>query len=125
MESIGLADVDAFLVIGDLSYDNGVGPIWDDWANLVEPVACATPMMVLPGNHEVEREPDTGTAFRQYRARFAAPEAARGRVGYGYWGSGWDARHGRGLSTFERETCRARTGRGSGRAPGTSWDVRP
>ena len=37
--AVASEDVAAFLVVGDLSYANGDGPVWDDWANVVEPVA--------------------------------------------------------------------------------------
>lgn len=37
---------------GDLSYANGYQPIWDSWANMVQPLAVQVPYMASVGNHE-------------------------------------------------------------------------
>jgi predicted MPP superfamily phosphohydrolase len=60
---------DFHLIMGDLSYANGNQPVWDDWFELLEPLASQVPVMVCPGNHE--DEPDI--RFATYLARFALP----------------------------------------------------
>ena len=49
---------------------------WDSWGTLVEPLAANCPLMVLPGNHEVEQDgapPATQTEFMAYQARMVGP----------------------------------------------------
>jgi 3',5'-cyclic AMP phosphodiesterase CpdA len=55
------------IIMGDLSYANGNQPIWDQWFDLIEPLASQVPLMVCPGNHEDERN----IGFATYLARFA------------------------------------------------------
>jgi len=57
------------IIMGDLSYANGNQPIWDQWFDLIEPLASQVPLMVCPGNHEDERN----IGFATYLARFALP----------------------------------------------------
>lgn len=57
------------LIMGDLSYANGNQPIWDQWFELIEPLASRVPFMAAPGNHEDERD----IRFATYLARFALP----------------------------------------------------
>jgi len=40
--------------IGDLSYAMGNAPIWDEWFDLIEPVASVVPYMITIGNHEYD-----------------------------------------------------------------------
>lgn len=37
---------------GDLSYADGYQPVWDSWADMIQPVAARVPWMVGFGNHE-------------------------------------------------------------------------
>eukprot|EP01064_Diplonema_japonicum_P003305 TRINITY_DN12149_c0_g1_i1.p1 TRINITY_DN12149_c0_g1~~TRINITY_DN12149_c0_g1_i1.p1 ORF type:complete len:496 (+),score=86.17 TRINITY_DN12149_c0_g1_i1:54-1490(+) len=43
-----------FLMPGDISYAGGNQSIWDDFANLWEPVSSRIPTLVSPGNHDGE-----------------------------------------------------------------------
>ncbi|ETO06202.1 hypothetical protein RFI_31194 [Reticulomyxa filosa] len=42
------------LHVGDLSYALGHGYIWEQWSNLVTPIASKVPYMVSVGNHEYD-----------------------------------------------------------------------
>jgi hypothetical protein len=74
------------VLVGDLSYadsaekstfgHNCTQRRWDSWGALVEPVFANQPLMVLPGNHEIEQEgpaPATQTPFLAYQSRFKMP----------------------------------------------------
>jgi len=57
-----------FLQSGDLSYADGVQPVWDVWGNMVQPLASILPMMVSIGNHEL-LDLDLAYDFRFYMPR--------------------------------------------------------
>jgi len=91
MQHIISGGYSATLLVGDLSYADSAwkpgmfGPCsqtrWDSWGKLVEPLAANCPLMVLPGNHEVEQDgapPATQTEFMAYQARMAMPAEASG-----------------------------------------------
>ncbi|HEX9891583.1 MAG TPA: metallophosphoesterase family protein, partial [Actinomycetota bacterium] len=62
---------DFHLIAGDLSYANGVQPIWDTWFGELEPLASQVPVMAALGNHEVE----DGFGTEAFRNRLAHPGA--------------------------------------------------
>jgi hypothetical protein len=78
------------LLVGDLSYadaawkqksaDLPCTPTrWDSWGRFIEPLAANMPLMVLPGNHEVEQDgapPATQEEFVAFQKRFAMPSEA-------------------------------------------------
>jgi Calcineurin-like phosphoesterase len=43
-----------FNVLGDLSYGDCVGRLWDSYGEMIEPLSSQIPWMVSPGNHEIE-----------------------------------------------------------------------
>lgn len=59
---------DFFLIAGDLSYANGDQPLWDDYFDLLEPLAAQVPMMAAAGNHEDEDNGGLG-----YKSRTSHP----------------------------------------------------
>lgn len=61
---------DFFLLAGDLSYANGDQPVWDEYFDLLEPLAAQVPMMAAAGNHEDEDNGGLG-----YKSRTAHPGA--------------------------------------------------
>lgn len=63
----------AMIIIGDMAYADGGAERWDSWGRLVEPVVSQLPLMVLPGNHEVEFDLNTNDVFNPYRNRFRMP----------------------------------------------------
>jgi hypothetical protein len=42
--------------IGDLSYAQGASHVWDEWLNMIEPIASRVPYMISVGNHEYDYE---------------------------------------------------------------------
>ena len=44
-----------FLFLGDLSYADCVGRMWDVYGEMIESVSSKIPWMVGPGNHEIEQ----------------------------------------------------------------------
>jgi len=61
------------LHVGDLSYANGIGVIWDIWFNQIAPLAANVPYMPSIGNHEVESD----LGLSSYLGRFALPNSER------------------------------------------------
>ncbi|KAJ1479613.1 Metallo-dependent phosphatase-like protein [Baffinella frigidus] len=61
------------LIIGDLAYADGGADRWDSFGRLMEPLLSAMPLMVLPGNHEIEVDA-THETFLPYRHRYNMPE---------------------------------------------------
>ena len=46
--------IHALLMPGDLSYADCTQDRWDTWENMIQHVAAEVPLMVAPGNHDVE-----------------------------------------------------------------------
>ena len=42
-------------ILGDLSYADCVGRLWDVYGEMIESVSSQKPWMVGPGNHEIEQ----------------------------------------------------------------------
>lgn len=42
-------------LVGDLSYGDCVGRLWDSYGDMIAPVSSQLPWMVSPGNHEIEQ----------------------------------------------------------------------
>jgi len=93
ISSINTRNVVSAMIVGDMSYaDSAWQPEswnfydcnqtrWDRWGRLIEPLASQIPLMVCPGNHEVEQEgdlPATQTEFLAYDKRFAMPAKESG-----------------------------------------------
>lgn len=71
------------IIVGDLSYADSAavpnrGPLWPDsqarwdtWGEMVEPYASTRALMVLPGNHEIEYNPEVKSQvpFMAYQSR--------------------------------------------------------
>lgn len=89
--AIQRAQPDLVLVGGDLSYANGNASVWNDWFELIEPLAASVPVMPAYGNHEDYCEsPDRqlkhcGPEPNGWRAHFALPNGDK--LYYGFeWG---------------------------------------
>eukprot|EP00277_Geminigera_cryophila_P014348 CAMPEP_0179435306 /NCGR_PEP_ID=MMETSP0799-20121207/19455_1 /TAXON_ID=46947 /ORGANISM="Geminigera cryophila, Strain CCMP2564" /LENGTH=591 /DNA_ID=CAMNT_0021214623 /DNA_START=18 /DNA_END=1793 /DNA_ORIENTATION=+ len=65
--------VAAGIIIGDMAYADGDGNRWDTWGRLMEQTFAQLPLMVVPGNHEIDYDAETSMAFAPYRARFRMP----------------------------------------------------
>lgn len=63
---------DWHLIAGDISYANGDQRLWDVWAEQVQPLGAAVPIMAAPGNHEAK-----DFMGETYRARFTHPNAGK------------------------------------------------
>lgn len=74
----------AFLMlVGDVSYADGMGSRWDSWGNMMQRYLRYLPLVTFPGNHEVEPDEATGETFKHYRNRFKNPQVAPEVVGPG------------------------------------------
>ena len=51
------------VIVGDMSYADGGAERWDSWGRMMEPLASRLPIMVLPGNHEIELDNVTHQVF--------------------------------------------------------------
>jgi len=67
-----------FIVSGDISYADGVQPIWDLWGNIAQPLATILPIMVSIGNHELL---DLDLA---YDYRFSMPHNGHGNMYFSF-----------------------------------------
>lgn len=65
--------VTALLIAGDMSYANSIQPQWDNWGELIQPIASRIPMMVAAGNHEIECDAISHIPFLAYENRFYMP----------------------------------------------------
>ena len=63
-------DPDFFVLAGDLSYANGEQAVWDEWFDLMDPMASRIPMVSCPGNHENKDGGGLG-----YTSRVSQPDA--------------------------------------------------
>jgi metallophosphoesterase superfamily enzyme len=67
------------LVPGDLSYAECDQDLWDKWGNIMSVLSSRVPLMVAPGNHDVEyycaRDNFDATAqkFLSYCSRYIMP----------------------------------------------------
>lgn len=64
---------DFHLHLGDLSYANGLPKIWDQWFQMVAPLASSIFYQPTLGNHERERFRGKNIGYRAYLTRFALP----------------------------------------------------
>ena len=69
LASMLLDRADVALIVGDLSYANGDQARWDAWGDLTEPLFATQPVMMLPGNHDLEDE----SGLLAYRIRYPSP----------------------------------------------------
>jgi hypothetical protein len=46
--------IDSIHMFGDLSYADGIGRVWDEWFDMIQPFASRVPVMVGVGNHEYD-----------------------------------------------------------------------
>jgi len=61
------------VILGDLSYADGAQHRWDTFGNAMESLFSSLPLMVLPGNHEIELDQSNGDTFRAYKSRYRMP----------------------------------------------------
>ena len=82
------AIIDTVLIAGDLSYADCTPADWDSWFDLVQPLTARVPLMIAPGNHDVE-DPErcseiTGQPFESqfstFKTRFQMPNTPRGII---------------------------------------------
>ena len=72
-------DIAMILCVGDIAYANGVHALWDSFMDVLDlygPTFHHMPLMVAPGNHEVERD-HSQQIFASYEARFHMPQIRR------------------------------------------------
>ncbi|PWA87918.1 purple acid phosphatases superfamily protein [Artemisia annua] len=72
LQHISQSNYDVFILPGDLSYADTIQPLWDSFGRLVEPLASRRAWMVIPGDRDVEKIPDT-VPFTAYNARWHMP----------------------------------------------------
>jgi Calcineurin-like phosphoesterase len=67
----------AIVVAGDISYANANLPLWEDFLNMMEPLFSTIPLLVAPGNHEIECNRDDFQVFQAYEHYFRVPNRRR------------------------------------------------
>lgn len=79
VEAIARAKPDLIVIGGDLSYANGAFGPWNDWFDMMEPLASTIPAMPAYGNHEDYCTDENGTLracgpdANEWHAHFALP----------------------------------------------------
>ncbi|MBA0752174.1 hypothetical protein Gogos_001035 [Gossypium gossypioides] len=73
LDHIDQCKYDVHLLPGDLSYADCMQHLWDNFGELVQPLASARPWMVTQGNHEKEKIPFFTDTFESYNARWKMP----------------------------------------------------
>ena len=68
-----LPPLSAVVVAGDISYANSHLPTWEDWLETMQPLSSSTPLLVAPGNHEIECNRATFQVFQAYESYFRNP----------------------------------------------------
>lgn len=68
LRGVQRAAPDFVLIAGDLSYANGEQAVWDQYFDMLDPLASRIPLMTCPGNHEAKDGGGEG-----YRSRVAQP----------------------------------------------------
>ena len=66
----------AGILLGDVSYADGVQPVWDDFGRMAQFISSKLPIQTLPGNHEWFDVSDH--QFTAYRSRFSVPAQGDG-----------------------------------------------
>ncbi len=61
------------LLLGDASYADGDPVVWDAWLDLIEPLSRRIPVMLTPGNHEMESRDGGPRSLDGLRGRFVLP----------------------------------------------------
>jgi len=77
------SNVQAIMLVGDLSYADGDQPRWDSWGNLVQPLSSTMAVNTILGNHEIE--PSGGDLFLPYHSRFWNPAVQAYGPGSNTW----------------------------------------
>lgn len=74
--------VHAMILGGDIAYTSNDPNGWDYWFDLMDdlPVAASVPLMVSPGNHDIEGKPD-GSIYLDYEHRFRMPRVKPPQLG--------------------------------------------
>jgi len=75
-------DLLLLVVAGDLSYANRDHRLWDKWFNKYESLFSTLPMLVTPGNHDIETDCCDWSVFKAYEHRFQMPEILPAELGY-------------------------------------------
>jgi 3',5'-cyclic AMP phosphodiesterase CpdA len=67
--------MDAVILAGDVAYTTGDHRRWDTFFDFLDdfPIAEHVPMMIVPGNHDIDKEGDGNEIFLAYEKRFRMP----------------------------------------------------
>jgi len=74
--------IDFFVITGDLSYANRDHRLHDRWFKRYEYLLGNMPLMVTPGNHDIETDCCDWSIFKSYEHRFRMPQIQPAVLGY-------------------------------------------
>jgi predicted phosphodiesterase len=68
-------DISAVMLAGDLAYSEGDHHRWDTFMDFLDdyPIAASVPLMVCPGNHDIDKAASGHEIFEAYESRFRMP----------------------------------------------------
>jgi hypothetical protein len=75
-------DLQLLILTGDVSYANRNHRLWDSWFTKYESLLMSLPMIVTPGNHDMEPDCCDWSIFKAYDNRFQMPEARPAKLGH-------------------------------------------
>eukprot|EP00980_Cylindrotheca_fusiformis_P011420 scaffold2644_cov129-Cylindrotheca_fusiformis.AAC.10 len=76
-------NIDAVLLVGDISYANGKHGHWDTFFDFLDDYSIfdEVPLLVATGNHDIEKQEHGGEIFQAYEARFRMPQVRPAEFG--------------------------------------------
>ena len=68
-------NISAILLAGDIAYSEGDHHRWDTFMDFLDdyPIAAHVPMMITPGNHDIDKPTQGFEIFQAYESRFRMP----------------------------------------------------
>ena len=77
------SDLDALILAGDVAYTTTDHRRWDTFMDFLEdyPIAETIPMMLCPGNHDIDKEENGTGIFLAYEHRFRMPRVRPPQLG--------------------------------------------
>jgi len=75
-------DIDFFIITGDLSYANRDHRLHDRWFNRYQYLLASIPLMVTPGNHDIETDCCDWSIFKSFENRFRMPQIQPAVLGH-------------------------------------------
>lgn len=125
IEALAKMNADLVLHAGDLSYAEGVAVRWDSYGRMIEDLAKTTPILYVPGNHDINAYIGDAIAyFKRHDLPYAHPDKAKDGMDKTdgvaqYWSVDSGLAHIIGLNTYDSKCITTKS-----KAAGTNnWET--